>query len=51
MKNTNNLSQLSIEELISLVIDLKKTIETLKKENELLKAEIARLKKSRPGLR
>lgn len=43
MEKINDFSQMTIEELITLVL-------SLKKENELLRAEIARLKKSLPSL-
>ena len=52
MENSKkNFAKKSIEELIDLILELQKENIKLKKENEALKAELLRLKNSRPSLR
>ena len=49
MKMQKNLSEMTIEELKKLIMDLLTKIEHLSNENKLLKAELARIKKFHPS--
>jgi regulator of replication initiation timing len=49
MKMQKNLSEMTIEELKKLIMDLITKNEHLANENKLLKAELARIKKFHPS--
>ena len=51
MEKKEELSQMTMAELIELVLELRAEVFQFKEENKLLKNELAVAKKSRPSLR